>query len=164
MQEKWIPGCRKLALGLIIASLGVCPLAMAKSPVPVPAKTAASATVRPAGSGQAAVQTTPAGQMHAGQAAVQAGQVAADGTAVPEIVQPQIPAMVGVQVPGYYRVKVGQFEVTALFDGTLDFHSELLKNMDKAAIDKALSHHYGRATGIDVIQPVKHQIFTHPPG
>ena len=43
MQEKWIPGCRKLALGLIIASLGVCPLAMAKSPVPVPAKTAASA-------------------------------------------------------------------------------------------------------------------------
>ena len=148
MQEKWIPGCRKLALGLIIASLGVCPLAMAKSPGPVPAKTAASATVRPAGSGQAAVQTTPAGQMPAGQAAVQAGQVAADGTAVPEIVQPQIPAMVGVQVPGYYRVKVGQFEVTALFDGTLDFHSELLKNMDKAAIDKALSHHYGRATGI----------------
>lgn len=147
MQEKWIPGCRKLALGLIIASLGVCPLAMAKSPVPVPAKATTSATARPAVAGQVTVQV-PVGQVASGQTGVPAGQVAADRTAVPEVVQPQIPAMAGVQVPGYYRVKVGQFEVTALFDGTLDFHPELLKNMDKAAIDKALSHHYGRATGI----------------
>lgn len=56
--------------------------------------------------------------------------------------------MVKTQVPGYYRTMVGQFEVTALFDGTLDFHPELLKNMDKEAIDKALAHHYGQASGI----------------
>ena len=56
--------------------------------------------------------------------------------------------MAGAQVPGYYRTMVGQFEVTALFDGTLDFHPELLKNMDRQAIDRALSHHYGRTTGI----------------
>ena len=147
MQEKWIPGCRKLALGLIIASLGVCPFAMAKSPAPVPAKTAVSAAAKPAVAGQSAVQT-PAGQTGAQAGQVPEGQVPADGVAEPVVVEPQIPTMAGVQVPGYYRVKVGQFEVTALFDGTLDFHPELLKNMDKAAIDKALSHHYGRATGI----------------
>ncbi len=63
-------------------------------------------------------------------------------------VKPQPPAMVKTQVPGFYRMMVGQFEVTALFDGIFEFHPELLKNAGKEEIDKALSHHYGKATGI----------------
>ena len=32
------------------------------------------------------------------------------------------------QVPGYYRMMVGQFEVTALYDGAIDLDTKLLKN------------------------------------
>ena len=32
------------------------------------------------------------------------------------------------QVPGFYRLSLGQFEVTALFDGALELDTKLLKN------------------------------------
>ena len=32
------------------------------------------------------------------------------------------------QVPGYYRLMVGKFEVTALYDGYIDLDTKLLKN------------------------------------
>ncbi len=56
----------------------------------------------------------------------------------------QVPVQVRQQVPGYYRTMVGQFEVTALFDGTFDFHPDLLKNMDPVQINQILTHHYGQ--------------------
>ncbi len=65
---------------------------------------------------------------------------------VPEV--PQVPEQVKQQVPGYYRTMVGQFEVTALFDGTFDFHPDLLKNMDPAQISQILMHHYGQTVKI----------------
>ena len=84
--------------------------------------------------------------------AVTAGQNVTEGQqteAAPEQpAKPQPPAMVKTQVPGYYRTMLGQFEVTALFDGTFEFHPDLLKNAGKQEIDKALSHHYGKTAGI----------------
>ncbi|MBR6000600.1 MAG: beta-propeller fold lactonase family protein [Oxalobacter sp.] len=56
----------------------------------------------------------------------------------------QVPGQVKQQVPGYYRMMVGGFEVTALFDGTFDFHPEKLRNMDPAQVNKILMHHYGQ--------------------
>ena len=44
---------------------------------------------------------------------------------------------------GYYRMKVGAYEVTALFDGTFEFHAELLRNLDQAEINHLLVQHYG---------------------
>ena len=63
-------------------------------------------------------------------------------------VKPQPPAMIKTQAPGFYRTMVGQFEVTALFDGIFEFHPDLLKNAGKEEINKALAHHYGKATDI----------------
>ncbi len=59
-----------------------------------------------------------------------------------------LPTQVGSQVPGYYRMRLGEFEITALFDGTFDFHPELLKNMDQNQINQILLHHYGKNTNI----------------
>ena len=127
MQEKWKPFCRKITLGLMVASFSLCSVAVAKNVAQIQQGTAPVVNAAPQ------EQAVPA----------------ANETLVPEeTVQPQVPAAVKTQVPGYYRTMVGQFEVTALFDGSFDFHPELLKNMDRQAIDKALSHHYGRTTGI----------------
>src|SRR6202049_561800 len=38
------------------------------------------------------------------------------------------------QAPGFYRLKVGDLEVTALYDGTADFHLDWLKGK-KATMD-----------------------------
>lgn len=45
--------------------------------------------------------------------------------------------------PGYYRFMLGEFEVTALSDGTVDLPvDKLLQGMKPAAIDKALARHF----------------------
>ena len=75
-------------------------------------------------------------------------EVAVPEAAVEEGQVQQVPAQVKQQVPGYYRMMVGQFEVTALFDGTFDFHPDLLKNMDPAQVNQILMHHYGQTTKI----------------
>jgi hypothetical protein len=36
------------------------------------------------------------------------------------------------QVPGYYRVMLGNFEITALYDGAIDLDEKLLKNIQQA--------------------------------
>ncbi|HET6720596.1 MAG TPA: MBL fold metallo-hydrolase, partial [Rhodocyclaceae bacterium] len=36
--------------------------------------------------------------------------------------------LAGTQVPGYYRMQIGQFEVTALYDGAIELDTLLLKN------------------------------------
>ena len=45
--------------------------------------------------------------------------------------------------PGYYRMMLGEFEVTALSDGTVDLHMEqLLTNVTAAKIRSALAKAY----------------------
>ena len=47
--------------------------------------------------------------------------------------------MVHTQVPGYYRTMVGQFEVTALYDGAIEIGTKLLKNAKPDDLDRLLS-------------------------
>ena len=121
MQVKKMPFRHKLGTILMVAAFGFCANVMAQ--------------------GSPATPATPAtGDQNAtGQQTAAAPEPAA---------KPQPPAMDKTQVPGYYRMMVGKFEVTALFDGIFEFHPELLKNASKEEIDKALSHHYGKASGI----------------
>ena len=55
------------------------------------------------------------------------GLVAADA--------PQVKA----QVPGYYRLLLGDFEITALYDGVIDLDTKLLKNADPKEIQSHLA-------------------------
>lgn len=43
------------------------------------------------------------------------------------------------QVPGYYRHQLGQFEVTALFDGAIELDAKLLKNATPTDLQRLLS-------------------------
>lgn len=53
---------------------------------------------------------------------------------------------VKTQAPGYYRMMLGDFEITALSDGTVDLPMDkLLTNIKPAEIDKALSRSYLKA-------------------
>lgn len=47
--------------------------------------------------------------------------------------------MVKTQVPGYYRMAVGQFEVTALYDGFVELDAKLLRNATEQEIQILLS-------------------------
>src|SRR5574343_704600 len=46
------------------------------------------------------------------------------------------------QVPGYYRTTLGSFEVTALFDGTIDLDQKLLKNIQSQDIQRLLARQF----------------------
>lgn len=46
------------------------------------------------------------------------------------------------QVPGYYRLMLGQFEVTALYDGAIDLDEKLLKNIDKRDLQRLLAREF----------------------
>ncbi|HUH66311.1 MAG TPA: MBL fold metallo-hydrolase [Syntrophales bacterium] len=50
--------------------------------------------------------------------------------------------MAKTQVPGYYRMMLGQFEVTALADGFHDMNMELLRNAPEARIRILLERNY----------------------
>ena len=43
------------------------------------------------------------------------------------------------QVPGYYRIQLGQFEITALYDGAIELDTKLLKNIRPADLQLLLS-------------------------
>jgi len=43
------------------------------------------------------------------------------------------------QVPGYYRHQLGQFEITALYDGAIELDTKLLKNTSAADLNRLLS-------------------------
>jgi glyoxylase-like metal-dependent hydrolase (beta-lactamase superfamily II) len=47
--------------------------------------------------------------------------------------------MVRTQAPGYYRMMLGQFEVTALYDGSVELDANLLKNAPEKEVQKLLS-------------------------
>lgn len=50
---------------------------------------------------------------------------------------------VRTQAPGYYRVMLGDFEVTALYDGSLELPvDKLFTNATPAKVDKALAHDF----------------------
>ncbi|MXG36408.1 MBL fold metallo-hydrolase, partial [Escherichia coli] len=49
------------------------------------------------------------------------------------------PAQVKQQVPGYYRLAVGEYEVTALFDGYNDLSPTLLQGLSPDAVRKLLA-------------------------
>lgn len=51
------------------------------------------------------------------------------------------PAQIKQQVPGYYRLAVGQYEVTALFDGYNDLSPSLLKGLSAVKIRDLLAQH-----------------------
>jgi glyoxylase-like metal-dependent hydrolase (beta-lactamase superfamily II) len=53
-------------------------------------------------------------------------------------VQAEAPA-VGTQVPGYYRMALGDFEVTALYDGEIKLDTKLLKNATPQQIQTLLA-------------------------
>ena len=46
---------------------------------------------------------------------------------------------VATQVPGYYRTQLGQFEVTALFDGAIELDTKLLRNATATDLQRLLS-------------------------
>jgi glyoxylase-like metal-dependent hydrolase (beta-lactamase superfamily II) len=46
---------------------------------------------------------------------------------------------VQTQVPGYYRMMLGQFEITALYDGALDLDTKLLHNTTPTELNKLLA-------------------------
>ncbi len=46
---------------------------------------------------------------------------------------------VQTQVPGYYRIQLGQFEVTALYDGAIELDTKLLKNTTATDLQRLLS-------------------------
>jgi glyoxylase-like metal-dependent hydrolase (beta-lactamase superfamily II) len=48
--------------------------------------------------------------------------------------------MVKTQAPGYYRMMLGKFEVTALFDGGVNLDAALLRNISESDIQKLLAH------------------------
>ena len=117
---------KKVASGLLVSLLGLSLMAQ----------------VQAAGKKSRAPQTA-AKQVQQPQSDVAAPEASAEA----EQVQ-QVPVQVKQQVPGYYRTMIGQFEVTALFDGTFEFHPDLLKNMDPAQINQILMHHYGQTVKI----------------
>lgn len=52
---------------------------------------------------------------------------------------------VGTQAPGFYRMALGDFEVTALFDGAIDLDvKQLLTNVKPAQVDKLMKQSFAR--------------------
>lgn len=52
------------------------------------------------------------------------------------------------QVPGYYRLALGEFEVTALFDGTVELDRKLLHNVSEQDLQRLLERHFLRGPGL----------------
>lgn len=53
-------------------------------------------------------------------------------------VQAQAP-QVGTQVPGYYRMQLGRFEITALYDGAIQLDTKLLHNVEATDLNTLLT-------------------------
>lgn len=47
--------------------------------------------------------------------------------------------MVKTQVPGYYRINLGLFEITALYDGVIELDATILKNVKPAELNRLLA-------------------------
>ena len=62
--------------------------------------------------------------------------------------QAQAPAQIGTQVPGYFRLAVGDYEVTALFDGYNDLSPKLLKGLTQSQIRALLARRSIETPGV----------------
>jgi len=58
----------------------------------------------------------------------------------------QAPTQLKTQVPGYYRMMVGQFEVTALYDGYIDLDPKILKYTSAREVQSLLARMFVEAT------------------
>jgi glyoxylase-like metal-dependent hydrolase (beta-lactamase superfamily II) len=54
------------------------------------------------------------------------------------LVYAEVP-IIKTQVPGYYRIQLGQFEVTSLYDGRIELDKKLLKNVKPADLSRLLA-------------------------
>lgn len=66
----------------------------------------------------------------------------------PAMTQAAAPAAVKTQVPGYYRMALGDFEVTALYDGYIELDSKLFKNATPVEMQKLLARAFVGKTGM----------------
>ncbi|BEP43552.1 MBL fold metallo-hydrolase [Variovorax sp. V15] len=79
--------------------------------------------------------TTPARWLRKGVAALAGSLLILSFSSVAQAGAPQVKT----QAPGFYRMMLGDFEVTALFDGTLDLEpKKLLTNTTQAQVGKLL--------------------------
>ncbi|MGY3803722.1 MBL fold metallo-hydrolase [Pigmentibacter ruber] len=63
------------------------------------------------------------------------------------------PAQIKTQVPGYFRLAIGDFEVTALYDGNLKLeHTQIFKGVTAPELRKLLEKVF--ITGTEVITPI----------
>ncbi|HCC54436.1 MAG: MBL fold metallo-hydrolase [Deltaproteobacteria bacterium RIFOXYD12_FULL_55_16] len=54
------------------------------------------------------------------------------------LAQAEVPR-VATQVPGYYRAQLGQFEITALYDGAIELDAKLLRHAKAADLNRLLA-------------------------
>lgn len=81
--------------------------------------------------------------------------VALMGFAAP-VVHADLPAQQQVQVPGYFRMPLGQFEVTALYDGAVFIKPALFAGADRKVIDATLQKSFQPAS-----EPIQTAINTY---
>ncbi|MDR1312094.1 MAG: MBL fold metallo-hydrolase [Burkholderiaceae bacterium] len=62
----------------------------------------------------------------------------------------EVPAMVRKQVPAYYRILLGQFEITALLDGVMEVDKAVLTNEEPERLQRILAERYVDASRIQV--------------
>lgn len=60
----------------------------------------------------------------------------------PVIISPATPAISEQQVPGYYRLNVGDFQVTALYDGYVNLPASVFKGASSKTISDLLRQHF----------------------
>jgi glyoxylase-like metal-dependent hydrolase (beta-lactamase superfamily II) len=64
------------------------------------------------------------------------------------------PAPVKTQAPGYYRMAVGSFELTALYDGNLRIGTQLLHGISADAVPALLKHEFADANADGVLTAI----------
>jgi glyoxylase-like metal-dependent hydrolase (beta-lactamase superfamily II) len=75
--------------------------------------------------------------------------VAAAVMGLAPLAQAEVP-MVQTQVPGYYRTLLGQFEITALYDGSIDVTSNLLKNASSTELHRLMARMFVDSKNINM--------------
>ncbi|SOZ17606.1 putative metallo-beta-lactamase; putative exported protein [Cupriavidus taiwanensis] len=81
---------------------------------------------------------------HAAIAIAMGGTVLAAGAASAQTATP--PAQQKTQVPGYYRMMIGQLEVTALYDGYIDLDPKLFKYTSAREVQSLLARMFVAST------------------
>jgi len=69
-----------------------------------------------------------------------AAAILLSGVAAPANAAP--PGQLRTQAPGYFRLMIGDFEVTALYDGYLDIPTTVLKGIDEKSIHSLLARRF----------------------